>query len=84
MAQQVLLKYINFRQTFSHLVCNADYLIPSVTELISNGSVHIKQQLLINHSHIVLTSEDINSGTDSGWTVAVANSVITVSELPSR
>jgi len=80
MAQQVLLKYINFRQTFSHLLCNADYLIPSVTELISNGSVHIKHQLLINHSYVVLTSEDINSG----WTVAVANSVVTMSELPSH
>jgi len=31
-----------------------------------------------------LISEDINSGTDSGWIVAVANSVITVSELPSH
>jgi len=78
------MKYINFRQTFSHLVFNADYLIPSITELISNGSVHNKHQLLINHSYIVLTSEDINSGTDSGWNVAVANSVMTVSELSSR
>lgn len=45
MAQQVLLKYINFRQTFSHLVYNSDYLIPSVNELISNGLVHIKHYL---------------------------------------
>jgi hypothetical protein len=40
MAQQVLMKYINFRQTFSHLVFNADYLIPSITELISNGYIY--------------------------------------------
>lgn len=31
-----------------------------------------------------LISEDINSGTDSGWIVAMANSVLTTSELPSR
>jgi len=39
MAQQVLLKYINFRQTFPHLTYNLDYLTPSVNELISKGSV---------------------------------------------
>jgi hypothetical protein len=51
MAQQMLLKYINFRQTFSHLVYNLDYLIPSVNELISNGLEHAKHYLFINPLH---------------------------------
>lgn len=41
MAQQVLLKYINFRQTFSHLLYSMDCLIPSVNDLISNGYIYV-------------------------------------------
>uniref|UniRef100_A0A0A9WJV2 Clavesin-2 n=1 Tax=Lygus hesperus TaxID=30085 RepID=A0A0A9WJV2_LYGHE len=37
MAQNQLLKYLNLRQTFSHMMMNLDYTIPPVLELINNG-----------------------------------------------
>lgn len=37
MAQQTLLKYLNMRQTFQHLIFNLDPTIPSVDALISSG-----------------------------------------------
>ncbi|PSN35983.1 hypothetical protein C0J52_14388 [Blattella germanica] len=40
MAQQMLLKYINLRQTFSHLTYNLDYLSPAANELITNGYIY--------------------------------------------
>ena len=36
-AQIMLLKYLNLRQTFQHLIYDLDYLEPSVMELINNG-----------------------------------------------
>jgi hypothetical protein len=44
MAQQVLLKYINLRQTFSHLLYNLDYLDPNINDLFSNGYVNSLKQ----------------------------------------
>lgn len=37
MAEIMLLKYLNLRQTFQHFFYNLDYLEPSVLELIDNG-----------------------------------------------
>lgn len=39
MAQQTLLKYLNMRQTFKHLIFDLDPSIPSVDALISSGCV---------------------------------------------
>ena len=37
MAQQMILKYLNFRKVLRHLVTNLDYLSPGVNKVISNG-----------------------------------------------
>lgn len=37
MAQQMLLKYLNFRKRFPHIVNKTDYTDKNVLELINNG-----------------------------------------------
>ncbi|XP_069686607.1 clavesin-1 [Periplaneta americana] len=54
MAQQMLLKYINFRQTFSHLVYNLDYLSPSINELLTNGYIYVSPFKDSNGRRVVL------------------------------
>ncbi|GAB0101010.1 cellular retinaldehyde binding protein [Sergentomyia squamirostris] len=39
MAEQTLLKYLNFRRTFSHMSHKLDFLSPAVNELISAGYI---------------------------------------------
>nr|XP_023028786.1 clavesin-1 [Leptinotarsa decemlineata] len=37
MAQQTLLKYLNFRKKFNHIMCDLDYTDPKINELIDSG-----------------------------------------------
>ena len=37
MAENMLLKYLNLRQTFAHLAKNLDCLDPALSELVDNG-----------------------------------------------
>uniref|UniRef100_A0A1L8DZ54 Putative phosphatidylinositol transfer protein sec14 n=1 Tax=Nyssomyia neivai TaxID=330878 RepID=A0A1L8DZ54_9DIPT len=39
MAEQTLLKYLNFRRTFAHMTNKLDFLSPAVNELISGGYI---------------------------------------------
>lgn len=49
MAQQTLLKYLNFREKFTHLVRNMDYRDTKVMELINNGYIYIKHKLKLSY-----------------------------------
>nr|CAI5823391.1 unnamed protein product [Callosobruchus analis] len=41
MAQQLLLKYLNYRKRFSEIMYNLDYTDPKINELISRGYVFV-------------------------------------------
>ncbi|KAJ9577123.1 hypothetical protein L9F63_006295 [Diploptera punctata] len=58
MAQQVLLKYINLRQTFSHLLYNLDYLDPNINELLSNGYIYVSPFRDSNGRRVILYNID--------------------------
>lgn len=40
MAQQTLLKYLNFRHKFRHILCNLDYTVGRTNELINDGHIY--------------------------------------------
>ncbi|XP_074028766.1 cellular retinaldehyde binding protein isoform X2 [Leptinotarsa decemlineata] len=41
MAQQTLLKYLNFRKKFNHIMCDLDYTDPKINELIDSGYIFV-------------------------------------------
>lgn len=44
MAQEMLLKYLNLKQTFRHFFCNLDFISPPVNQLINNGYLFASPQ----------------------------------------
>lgn len=58
MAQQMLLKYLNLRQTFSHLLNNLDLLAPSTNELLTNGYIYVSPFKDNNGRRVVLYNID--------------------------
>lgn len=41
MAQQMLLKYLNFRKKFKHIMYDLDYTDRKVNALLSNGFIYV-------------------------------------------
>nr|CAD7197898.1 unnamed protein product [Timema douglasi] len=56
MAQQMLLKYLNLRQTFSHMLQNLDVLSSPVHELISSGYIVVSPKRDKQGRRVIITT----------------------------
>nr|CAD7256365.1 unnamed protein product [Timema shepardi] len=56
MAQQMLLKYLNLRQTFSHMLQNLDVLSSPVHELISSGYIVVSPKRDKHGRRVIITT----------------------------